>query len=69
MSFSRATAFPKEIFQYSTSVLEQEVGVERVGVKGLGGRVSEDEKCGLKSSFNCGKAYGGVPAARVNDFI
>jgi len=37
--------------------------VERVGAKGLGGRVFEDEECGLKSSFNCAKAYGGVPAA------
>jgi len=27
------------------------------------GRVFED--CGLKSSFNCAKGYGGVPAARV----
>jgi len=39
--------------------------MERVGVKGLGRRVFEDEECGLKSSFNCAKAYGSVPAARV----
>jgi len=39
--------------------------VERVGAKGLVGRVFEDEECGLKSSCNCAKAYGGVPAARV----
>jgi len=39
--------------------------VESVGAKALGGRVSEDEECGLKSSFNCAKAYDGVPAARV----
>jgi len=31
----------------------------------LGGRVFEDEECGFKSSFNCAKDYGRVPAARV----
>ena len=62
------TSFPKEIFQYSTTVLEQEVGGERVWANGLGGRVSKDEECGLKSSYNCAKAYGGVPAARVKLF-
>ena len=41
------------------------VGVERVGAKGLGCRVFEYEECGFRSSFNCAKGYGGVPAARV----
>jgi len=57
--------FRKNIFQYSTSVLNEEVGVERVGAKGLRCRVFEDEKCGFKSSYNCAKGYGGVPAAGV----
>ena len=39
--------------------------MERVGEKGWGGGVFEDEECGFKSSFNCAKGYGGVPAARV----
>jgi len=39
--------------------------VERVGAKEFGGRVFEDEECGFKSSLNCAKDYGGVPAARV----
>jgi len=39
--------------------------LERVRAKRLGERVFEVEECGLKSSFNCAKAYGGVPAARV----
>jgi len=37
--------------------------VEKVGAKGSGCRVLEDEECGFKWSFNCAKAYGGVPAA------
>jgi len=41
------------------------VGVEKVGAKELGGGVFKDEECGFKSSFNCAKAFGGVPAARV----
>ena len=40
--------------------------MKRVGAKGDVGRVFEE--CGLKSSFNCGKAYDGVLAPKEKCF-